>query len=161
MLARRDKLLMASALALLAHALVLVHRDSARPTGESVVAAGPATAAAEPVMVVWPPLPPAGALAPGMGGTSRTSTSDAYVDRVQRHLARYADVLPASASGVARVRFTVAPDGSVTDVVLALASGNTALDAIALALPTQAAPLPQPGLTALRLEVPIRSEPGS
>jgi len=94
-------------------------------------------------------------------GNSKTpiaiSTDTGYASRVRQHLARHAGALPPGAHGEARVQFVVQVNGRVTDVHLVKFSGNAGLDAVALNLPTQAQPLPLPGPTAQRLEVPVQA----
>lgn len=77
---------------------------------------------------------------------------------MQRKLAAAAARLPADSSGEVRLRFTVLANGAVTAVQLLRRSGNASLDAAALQLPQQAAPLPPPPQSPLTLEVPVRAE---
>ena len=80
-----------------------------------------------------------------------------YANLVRQHLARYAGALPPGANGEARVQFVVQLDGRVSDVHLVKQSGNAGLDAVALNLPRQAQPLPLPGKSPQRLEVPVQA----
>lgn len=182
-LARRHKLLLAFGAALLLHLLWLLPWRGLPPAGpaqpgtESVlsIAAAPATApalapasaqlsrveAGRPVAEAIPaerpepaPAAPTAATSPAPG----TAAISSYSETVRQQLARYVVDLPRSSGGEARVRFTVAANGAVSDVQLAASSGDPALDAAALALPARAAPLPSPGANALRLEAPVRAE---
>ena len=80
-----------------------------------------------------------------------------YANQVRQHLARFAGALPPGANGEARVQFVVQLDGRVSDVHLVKQSGNAGLDAVALNLPRQAQPLPLPGKSPQRLEVPVQA----
>lgn len=83
--------------------------------------------------------------------------TSSYANKVRQHLARYAGALPPGANGEARVQFVVQLDGRVSDVHLVKQSGNAGLDAVALNLPRQAQPLPLPGKSPQRLEVPVQA----
>lgn len=89
--------------------------------------------------------------------SAAVSADSAYASLVRQHLARFAGALPAGASGEARVQFVVQLDGRVSEVFLAQRSGHAGLDAVALSLPSKAQPLPLPGATPQRLEVPVQA----
>jgi TonB family protein len=87
------------------------------------------------------------------------NAGSAYARRVREHLAQFAGALPPGASGEARVQFVVETDGRVSDVQLVKRSGHLGLDAVALSLPEIAQPLPRPGDSPQRLEVPVQAIP--
>ena len=122
-------------------------RPARKPDPPATALPTPATPKAEPL----PAAPPAAA----PREVSRAGSD--YARQVRQHLARFAGGLPPGASGEARVQFVVAPDGRVSEVRLVKASGHLGLDAVALSLPDIAQPLPSPGETAQRLEVPVQA----
>ncbi|MDO9453666.1 MAG: TonB family protein [Stagnimonas sp.] len=98
------------------------------------------------------------AAAPSGGKTATViPANSSYANQVRQHLARFAGALPPGANGEARVQFVVQLDGRVSDVHLVKQSGNAGLDAVALNLPRQAQPLPLPGKSPQRLEVPVQA----
>ncbi|MES2682313.1 MAG: TonB family protein [Pseudomonadota bacterium] len=100
---------------------------------------------------------PAASTAAGKATPAVVNADSSYANRVRQHLARFAGSLPPGANGEARVQFVVQPDGQVTNVQLVKLSGHAGLDSVALNLPTLAQPLPLPGESPQRLEVPVQA----
>lgn len=180
-MARAQKMMLALAIAIAAHLAILLLSLAPRLAG----LASPAAASAggeQAIEIGWaatpldtervlsqqleaieaiqhfkltPPLPIAGESS--AGAPTPVSADSEYASLVRQHLARFAGVLPPGAAGEARVQFVVQLDGRVSEVFLAKLSGNAALDAIALSLPGKAQPLPLPGATPQRLEVPVQA----
>ncbi|MGH8460483.1 MAG: energy transducer TonB family protein [Stenotrophobium sp.] len=86
-----------------------------------------------------------------------TPGGDLFLARVRAHLARYRRSLPPAlrdVRGTVLLKFTLAPDGTVSGVAIAASSGTAALDREALDLLTRAQPLPARPAT-VTLAVPI------
>lgn len=128
--------------------------EVAKPKVPAATAAAAKTPAA-PEAVKKPASSPAPTA--GKATAAVVNADSSYANRVRQHLARFAGSLPPGANGEARVQFVVQPDGQVTNVQLVKMSGHAGLDSVALNLPTLAQPLPLPGDSPQRLEVPVQA----
>jgi protein TonB len=101
------------------------------------------------------------AAAPAAGAASSAAAAASWRSELMAHLNRYKR-FPSGAGrgGVATIAFTINRSGQVTSSRLLRSSGDSVLDAEAVALPRRASPVPAPppgaGGRSLGLAVPIR-----
>jgi TonB family protein len=135
----------------------------AAPAPAAVAAALTEPVAAPPPMtprpVTAPPAPVAPSAAASTAQASGGGGRGGYLAKVRARIEQQRRSLSVSARGTAQVAFTVAVDGSVSELMLERSAGDAVLDQEALALVQRAAPMPlPPQRNALRLSVPVLFE---